>query len=63
MPERRKKRDKDETLATLHFFFSECLKRVNFCEVYWFGSPLILCNINERAFFLDHYEVFLREGD
>ena len=34
VPERRKKRDKDETLATLHFFFSECLKRVYFCEVY-----------------------------
>lgn len=58
VPERRKKRDKDETLATLHFFFSECLKRVYFCEVYWFGSPLVLCNIDERAFFGSLLSVF-----
>ena len=58
VPERRKKRDKDETLATLHFFFSECLKRIYFCEVYWFGSPLVLCNIDERAFFGSLLSVF-----
>lgn len=62
MPERRKKRGINETLAKLDFFFSECLKRIYFCEVYWFGSPLILCNI-DKGVVLDHYEVLLRDDD